>query len=633
MRKSAFIRRYRTTLKDTYSSNLKITPVRLFENTNTRFAIARDDTTDSFNTGVLPFSSYNPHLASATTQVANNFSALCLGSMTETLTADFVLSDKQKCSSSRRDTAIRPLDLSVPRNKPMAPTMGTVAGPILNQRDGILGQTNHQQISPVVASNNFQSKMISEISPPQRDIFSMLQPQNVQQPGLEAFHHQQQQMAQLHALQQQQQHMGIPQQPPQHNRGLPPTGNMSPPRPQLPMGLTPPQQMRPKRAGQVEAFQQNEPLNKRSTPSFLPNLTPQMQQQLSVMNNTQQMTLLQQVQHQQQMQQHQQQQQHHQQQQQSLPTSAAMQLSALQARLPPPRLPYSGPGFAAPPPAYNSPNSVISQNESLQNHLRALQQVGAGMPTPSRPSLTENDLASIMALINAQNNQNRAFDELKRSMPNLENPFMREELKMFQAKKNIEQQQQQHQQQHQQQQLMQMAAAEQQRQQQNAHRRQSLPQPVPHPLSLIAQAANHAVGLPLSNICNTLPSPSKEGTSTSSSATSAAGNSSPTHITAVNGLRGASPSTYPGPGERRYQLFLHSIDLFNRGEDKESITQRYEIPEKVAEAALLTHQAQIPMPSPTIALDHPSLRDNSFDVPSTSAAPAASKEQSKNDSE
>lgn len=41
MRKSAFIRRYRTSLKDSDGTKLTITPVRLFENTNTRFAIAR----------------------------------------------------------------------------------------------------------------------------------------------------------------------------------------------------------------------------------------------------------------------------------------------------------------------------------------------------------------------------------------------------------------------------------------------------------------------------------------------------------------------------------------------------------------------------------------------------------------
>lgn len=130
-------------------------------------------------------------------------------------------------------------------------------------------------------------------------------------------------------------------------------------------------------------------MSKRSTPGFLPNITPQMQQQLNAINNPSQMALLQQVQQQQQQIQQQQQQQH----QQSLPTSgktknlsflflnyyndfsAAMQLSALQGRLPPSRLPFSGPGFPQQP-SYNPPNSVISTNETLQNHLRALQAPG-----------------------------------------------------------------------------------------------------------------------------------------------------------------------------------------------------------------------------------------------------------------
>lgn len=88
----------------------------------------------------------------------------------------------------------------------------------------------------------------------------MLQSQNVNQSNLEAFHQQQQQLAQLHAFQQQQQQqqMGLPQsvQPPQ-NRIIP-NGNISPPRVPLPLSMAPhPPQMRPKRPGQPEVFQPN----------------------------------------------------------------------------------------------------------------------------------------------------------------------------------------------------------------------------------------------------------------------------------------------------------------------------------------------------------------------------------------
>lgn len=40
MRKSAFIRRYRTALSTTDPSEVNIKPIRLFENTNPRFAVA-----------------------------------------------------------------------------------------------------------------------------------------------------------------------------------------------------------------------------------------------------------------------------------------------------------------------------------------------------------------------------------------------------------------------------------------------------------------------------------------------------------------------------------------------------------------------------------------------------------------
>ncbi|KAE9552412.1 hypothetical protein FO519_004393 [Halicephalobus sp. NKZ332] len=40
MRKSAFIRRYRTALSTTDPSEVNIKPVRLFENTNPRFAVS-----------------------------------------------------------------------------------------------------------------------------------------------------------------------------------------------------------------------------------------------------------------------------------------------------------------------------------------------------------------------------------------------------------------------------------------------------------------------------------------------------------------------------------------------------------------------------------------------------------------
>uniref|UniRef100_A0AC35FSP8 Uncharacterized protein n=1 Tax=Panagrolaimus sp. PS1159 TaxID=55785 RepID=A0AC35FSP8_9BILA len=510
----------------------------------------------------------------------------------------------------------------------MAPTLGTVAGPILNQCDGILGQSHHQQVSPVVASNNFQPKMMSEISP-------MLQSQNVNQSGLEAFHHQQQHLAQLHAFQQQhQQRMGLPQsvqQPPPQNRVIP-NGNISPPRVPLPLAMAPPQQMRLKRPGQSEAFQPSEPLNKRSTPGFLPNITPQLQQQLSAMSNPQQqMALLQQVQQQQLQQQH----------QQSLPTSAAMQLSALHGHLPPHRLPFSGgPGFQQQP-SYNPPNSVISTNETLQTHLRALQ--APGMPGPPRPTFADpsGDFANLMAIMASNQNQNRLLEELKRTTGFDQNQFLNQLIRQEQL---LQAQQKNQQQQHQQQNLMHMAIVQQQQhqqqqqqhqQQQNNQRRQSLPAPVPNSIGTVSQAAaiaaSQANGTSFSNVCNAMPSPSKEASSTSSSANSA-NNTSPNQNATYN--REISPPPL-GPAECRYQFFLNSIDLFNRGlvDDKNGLVDRYNIPENVAEVATLTYRAEIPMPVPTLSLNHPALRNYDRSVSTSSAAPIVDVEENAETSE
>lgn len=85
----------------------------------------------------------------------------------------------------------------------------------------------------------------------------MLQSQNVNQPGLEALHHQQQ-LAQLQAFQQQhQQQMGLLQPGQSQQNRVMSNGNISPPRVPLPLSMAPQQQMRPKRPSQSEMFQPN----------------------------------------------------------------------------------------------------------------------------------------------------------------------------------------------------------------------------------------------------------------------------------------------------------------------------------------------------------------------------------------
>uniref|UniRef100_A0A914PHY8 Uncharacterized protein n=1 Tax=Panagrolaimus davidi TaxID=227884 RepID=A0A914PHY8_9BILA len=146
-----------------------------------------------------------------------------------------------------------------------------------------------------------------------------------------------------------------------------------------------------------------------------------------------------------------------------------------------------------------------------------------------------------------------------------------------------------------------------------------------------AVAASQANGIPFSNVCNAMPSPSKEVSSTSSSAYSA-NNTSPNQNATSNGVISPPPL---GPAECRYQLFLHSIDLFNRGivDDKNGLTDRFDIPENVAEAAVLTHRAQIPMPTPTLSLEHPALRNYNQSVSTSSAAPIVDAEENAETSE
>lgn len=267
----------------------------------------------------------------------------------------------------------------------------------------------------------------------------------------------------------------------------------------------------------------------------------------------------------------------------------------------PNRLPFPAQGF---PTTFNPTGAPIIQNDdALQNYLRSMQ-----MSSITQPQRPQGDIAQLMALM-AANNQPRAslnVDDLKRKdiIPQISGidqnsiaqqlAMRQDELRLIQMRNATSQQQQQ--------QLMQMAAftqQQQQQQQQNEQRRRSLS--IPQPSQLNLQLLNsHSSDSSLNQNINI--SPVKESNSTPS-----ASSSSPQIQHQQQQQTSDSPHSNIGPDEKKYQLFLHSIDLFNKKVIEENdgsvLTERLNIPSSIVEAARYTHLAKIQVPSPTIDLD------------------------------
>ncbi|KAE9550689.1 hypothetical protein FO519_006090, partial [Halicephalobus sp. NKZ332] len=474
------------------------------------------------------------------------------------------------CISPRRDLPVGRVPFPVKSG--MAPTVGSTVGPVMNANGVVPGPAPGAQN----LLNQLQNNMISELpaNSAQREILNtMLQAQNFNPP---TFDHQQ--LAHLHALQQQglyaQQQATLAAQ----NR-INQNGTISPSKIQ-PMSISNQIALRQKRPSQAEAFS-HEPLSKRSVGSF-PQGGNFPLQQLTSMTNSQQMALLQQMQ------------------QQNLPTSASMQMPTVGPR-PQTRLHFPAQGF----PSFNPTGGVLSQSDdAIQNYIRNMQI--PGMVPPQRPP---TDLAQIMALMaaNSQPRANMNFDDLKRKeilpqIPGLDPNLLAqqmalrpdEQLRLMQLRNSPQQQ------------LAFAALA-----QQNDQRRRSLPlvQPNPLGLSLLNPQLQAQSSLLTSTASETNPqtsgpqvsSPVKEARSTPS-----VSSTSPIQNPGKNGIESHSPSQL-GPDEIRYQMFLHSIDLFNKKvveEDNGSIlSEKLEIPPQIVEAARYTHLAKIPVPSPSVSLD------------------------------
>lgn len=270
-------------------------------------------------------------------------------------------------------------------------------------------------------------------------------------------------------------------------------------------------------------------------------------------------------------------------------------------RPPQTRLPFPAQGF----PSFNPTGGVLSQSDdALQNYMRNMQI--PGMVHPQRP---QADLSQIMALMaaNAQPRTSVSFDDLKRKeiisqIPALDQNILAqqfalrqdEQLRLMQLRNSPQQQ-------------LTLAALA----QQNEQRRRSLP-----------LVQTNALGLPLLNPqlqaqTSLLPTTTSENVPQSSGiqvsspvkeiqSTPSVSSASPAHSLNKNGTESHSPSQL-GPDEMRYQMFLHSIDLFNKKvieEDNGNIlSEKLEIPPQIVEAARYTHLAKIQVPSPSVSLD------------------------------
>uniref|UniRef100_A0A7E4UYH4 DM domain-containing protein n=1 Tax=Panagrellus redivivus TaxID=6233 RepID=A0A7E4UYH4_PANRE len=579
MRKSAFMRRYRSALGTTDPEKVNVVPFTLFPNANTRFVLQvqpgdqeSDENFKGGNNNTFSFTNESnspPDLTSIENKQSNSFQKGFNHSdpaATNTGTDTYSSTSPPQFAQVNRDGLTLPFDVSGVRDVMTPTTNNNVPEAV------IAGQNSPSKNQPLVGAPVRPliagvPNMISEI-PAQRELLGVY-PMTNQGADLQA--------QQLLYLQQQQHAL-------QNNRFAAAGGNASPPRGPPPLQMNPASQqqmagLRGKRPSQVDqAFPPPEPVHKRSLGNFPGTGLPLNLNQLNGLNPQQQLAL---------MHMH----------QQGLASSTGLPMQAMQPPRPPggqqpPRMNYNAPGFAP----------------------------------PFNPQ-TNGQMANIVAMIN--NNQQRAnMEEHMRRQKELmqmqqaqqpEHPVLHvappvrheDPSRVIRAPVHLHQQPQHH-----------LLAV------QNEQRRRSLSGAIPtatqqqqYNLQLavaqvaavqaqqtLASAANAAASAAAA-VPSTAPPPQPRASpvvslpKTPSSAyllsPSNAQRSTPSSIASNN------HSTNIGPDDTRYQQFLRAVELFNKGivEDEATMVQHFDIPSPVAHAAGAAFRANIPMPPPSSSFE------------------------------